>query len=113
MIMLPLIVSNTCDPTALASHEVTPIPSVPTNEHQFMAMPRIQEYPVRRTFSGSNADVWTEFLQYFENLAELNAWGQEKSRRVLLSTLIKHIVLNKKNCNKVKKMMIKSRFSCK
>jgi hypothetical protein len=38
-------------------------------------------------FSGSNADVWTEFLQYFENLAELNAWGQEKSRRVLLSTL--------------------------
>jgi hypothetical protein len=26
-------------------------------------------------------------LQYFENLAELNAWGQEKSRRVLLSTL--------------------------
>ena len=26
-------------------------------------------------------------MQYFENLAELNAWGQEKSRRVLLSTL--------------------------
>ena len=78
---------GTCDPTAFASHEVTPIPSVPTNEHQFMAMPRIQEYPVRKTFSGSNADVWTEFLQYFENLAELNAWGQETSRRVLLSTL--------------------------
>jgi hypothetical protein len=50
-------------------------------------MPRIEEYPLRRTFSSSNADVWTEFLQYFENLAELNAWGQEKSRRVLLSTL--------------------------
>jgi hypothetical protein len=31
---------GTCDPTALASHEVTPIPSVPTNEHQFMAIPR-------------------------------------------------------------------------
>lgn len=27
------------------------------------------------------------FLQYFENLAELNSWGPEKSRRVLLSTL--------------------------
>ena len=78
---------GTCDPTALASHEVTPIPSVPTNEHQFMAMQRIEEYPLRRTFSSGNADVWTEFLQYFENLAELNAWGQEKSRRVLLSTL--------------------------
>jgi hypothetical protein len=64
---------GTSDPTALASHEVTPIPSVPTNENQCMAIPRIQEYPVRMTFSGSNADVWTEFLQYFENLAELNA----------------------------------------
>ena len=52
-----------------------------------MAMPRIEEYPLRRTFSSGNADVWTEFLQYFENLAELNAWGQETSRRVLLSTL--------------------------
>ena len=31
-------------------------------------------------------DVWTEFLHYFENLAELNAWSPEKSRRVLLST---------------------------
>ena len=32
---------GTCNPTALASHEVTPIPSVATNEHQFMAMSRI------------------------------------------------------------------------
>lgn len=45
------------------------------------------EYPVRRTFSGANNDVWNEFVQYFENLAELNAWHNEKSRRVLLSTL--------------------------
>jgi hypothetical protein len=45
------------------------------------------EYPVRRTFSGGNNDVWNEFVQYFENLAELNAWHNEKSRRVLLSTL--------------------------
>jgi hypothetical protein len=59
----------------------------PTNENQCMAIPRIQEYPVRRTFSGSNAYVWTKFLQYFENLAELNAWGQDKYRGVLLRTL--------------------------
>lgn len=45
------------------------------------------EYPVRRTFSGNSEDVWTEFLQYFENLSELNAWEPETSRRVLLSTL--------------------------
>lgn len=47
----------------------------------------VQEYPVRRTFSGSSSDVWNEFLRYFENLAELNSWSPEKSRRVLLSTL--------------------------
>lgn len=47
----------------------------------------VHEYPVRRTFSEANSDVWNEFLQYFENLAELNSWRPEKSRRVLLSTL--------------------------
>jgi hypothetical protein len=31
------------------------------------------EYPVRRTFSVANNDVWNVFVQYFENLAELNA----------------------------------------
>ncbi|CAC5407655.1 unnamed protein product [Mytilus coruscus] len=45
------------------------------------------EYPIRRTFSAVNEDVWNEFLQYFENIAELNSWDPEKSRRVLLSTL--------------------------
>ena len=34
---------GTCDPTALASHEVIPIPSVPTNENQCMAIQRIEE----------------------------------------------------------------------
>ncbi|CAG2223484.1 unnamed protein product [Mytilus edulis] len=45
------------------------------------------EYPVRRTFSGVSNDVWNEFIQYFENISELNVWNNEKSRRVLLSTL--------------------------
>lgn len=36
------------------------------------------EYPVRRTFSGVNKDVWNEFLQYFENIAELNSWDPQK-----------------------------------
>lgn len=47
---------------------------------------KIHEYLVRRTFSGITTDVWSEFIQYFENLAELNNWDPEKSRRVLLST---------------------------
>ncbi|CAC5388781.1 unnamed protein product [Mytilus coruscus] len=45
------------------------------------------EYPVRRTFFGARNDVWNEFIQYFENISELNVWNNEKSRRVLLSTL--------------------------
>ncbi|CAC5364671.1 unnamed protein product [Mytilus coruscus] len=45
------------------------------------------EYPVRRTFSGAGNDVWNEFIQYFENISESNVWNNEKSRRVLLSTL--------------------------
>ena len=42
---------------------------------------------MRRTFSGTNNDLWNEFILYFENIAELNMWSNEKKRRVLLSTL--------------------------
>lgn len=42
---------------------------------------------MRRTFSGTNNDLWNEFILYFENIAELNMWNNEKKRRVLLSTL--------------------------
>ena len=44
------------------------------------------DYPVRRTFGGATSEVWSEFIQYFENISELNNWEAEKSRRVLLST---------------------------
>ncbi|CAC5356001.1 unnamed protein product [Mytilus coruscus] len=50
-------------------------------------VPPSNEYPVRRTFSGARNDVWNEFIQCFENISELNVWNNEKSRRVLLSTL--------------------------
>ncbi|CAC5409428.1 unnamed protein product [Mytilus coruscus] len=50
-------------------------------------VPPSNEYPVRRTFSGARNDVWNEFIQYFENISELNVWNNEKSRRVLLGTL--------------------------
>ena len=58
----------------------------PVDDGQGKVQPT-SEYPMRRTFHGANNDVWNEFVQYFENLAELNAWHNEKSRRVLLSTL--------------------------
>ncbi|CAC5404833.1 unnamed protein product [Mytilus coruscus] len=50
-------------------------------------VPPSNEYPVRGTFSGARNDVWNEFIQYFENLSELNVWNNEKSRMVLLNTL--------------------------
>ena len=85
---------------AVQSRQDTPHPSkgerepvLPEENHKEIFRERdprssntASDYPVRRTFSGGSTDVWNEFLQYFENLAELNAWSPEKSRRVLLST---------------------------
>lgn len=59
-------------PFANATHVSSPI----KRTQDEMSQRRVNEYPVRRTFSGTNNDVWNEFYQYFE-----------KSRRVLLSTL--------------------------
>lgn len=70
-------------PFANATHVSSPI----KRTQDEMSQRRVNEYPVRRTFSGTNNDVWNEFYQYFENICELNSWGPEKSRRVLLSTL--------------------------
>ena len=49
--------------------------------------PGRDEVHIRRTFSGGFNDTWFDFLQYVLNVAELNLWGTEKSRRVLMSTL--------------------------
>ena len=44
-------------------------------------------FPCRRTFSGTGSDVWHDFRRYFENLAILNNWSKEQSRRTLLCCL--------------------------
>ncbi|VDI13691.1 Hypothetical predicted protein [Mytilus galloprovincialis] len=74
---VPLLVSH--QDASAPSYMAASIPRSGSSHHT--------AYPVRRTFSGVNEDVWNEFLQYFENIAELNSWDPEKSRRVLLSTL--------------------------
>lgn len=71
---------------ALSFAGETPVSS-PIKRTQDEMSPRVNEFPVRRTFSGTDSNVWNEFYQYFENIAELNSWGPVKSRRVLLSTL--------------------------
>lgn len=42
---------------------------------------------VKRTFSGSGKDLWADFLRYFENIAKLNKWNQERKRLVFTTTL--------------------------
>ena len=48
---------------------------------------RSRDFPCRRTFSGTGTDVWHEFRRYFQNLAILNNWSKEESRRTLLCSL--------------------------
>ena len=46
-----------------------------------------RDFPCRRTFSGTDNDTWHDFKKYFENLAVLNNWSKEHSRRTLLCSL--------------------------
>ena len=42
---------------------------------------------VKRTFKGDGDDIWSEFIRYFENIAELNVWSDDRKRRVLFTVL--------------------------
>lgn len=42
---------------------------------------------VKRTFKGDGDDIWSEFIRYFENIAELNLWNDDRKRRVLFTVL--------------------------
>ena len=46
-----------------------------------------QQIPVKRTFHGSTGEVWSDFLRYYENIAGINGWNQERKRLVFLTTL--------------------------
>ncbi|CAG2193100.1 unnamed protein product [Mytilus edulis] len=45
------------------------------------------EVQVKRTFSGSIDDVLADFLRYFEIIATLNAWNEERNRLVFFTIL--------------------------
>ena len=46
-----------------------------------------RDFQCRRTFSGTGNDTWHDFKKYFGNLAVLNNWSKEQSRRTLLCSL--------------------------
>ena len=48
---------------------------------------RPNQITVKRTFSGDGTDIWSEFIRYFENIAELNEWEIDRKRKVLFTVL--------------------------
>ena len=48
---------------------------------------RPRQITVKRTFSGDGTDIWSEFIRYFENIAELNEWESDRKRKVLFTVL--------------------------
>ena len=48
---------------------------------------RPHQVTVKRTFSGDGTDTWSEFIRYFENVAELNELDSDRKRKVLFTVL--------------------------
>ena len=46
-----------------------------------------QNISVKRTFKGDGSDIWTEYIRYFENIAELNDWNEDRKRKVFFTAL--------------------------
>ena len=59
-----------------------PTPEVPVTRRG-----KSHQITVKRTFSGDGTDIWSEFIRYFENVAELNEWDSDRKRKVLFTVL--------------------------
>ena len=59
-----------------------PSPKISVHKHD-----RPHQITVKRTFSGDGTDIWSEFIRYFENIAELNEWEIDRKRKVLFTVL--------------------------
>ena len=46
-----------------------------------------RDFQCCRTFSGTDNDTWHDFKNFFGNLAVLNSWSKEQSRKTLLCSL--------------------------
>ena len=69
----------------------TPVSRTGTSNSSPEVSVQTQERPhqitVKRTFSGDGTDIWSEFIRYFENVAELNEWESDRKRKVLFTVL--------------------------
>ena len=48
---------------------------------------RPHQISVKRTLSGDGTDIRSEFIRYFENIAELSEWESDRKRKVLFTML--------------------------
>ncbi|PJE78029.1 hypothetical protein CI610_03041 [invertebrate metagenome] len=48
---------------------------------------RGQQVPLKRTFSGTGKDIWSEYIRYFENVADLNGWTPARTLRIFFTVL--------------------------
>ena len=42
---------------------------------------------IKRTFKGDGTDIWSEFIRYFENVADLNEWENDRKRKVFFTVM--------------------------
>ena len=42
---------------------------------------------IKRTFKGDGTDIWSEFIRYFENVADLNGWENDRKRKVFFTVM--------------------------
>ena len=56
-------------------------------ERTFQNADHSHQLTIKRTFKGDGADIWTEFIRYFENVADLNGWEDDRKRKVLFTVL--------------------------
>lgn len=77
--------------TSTARRRTRPI-MTPSSDSTYLS-PREQtghvemNIPLKRVFKGDGSSIWSEFIRYFENVANLNQWTQQRMRRILLTTL--------------------------
>ena len=48
---------------------------------------RPHQITVKRTFTSDRTDIWSEFIRYFKNVADLNEWDSDRKRKVLFTVL--------------------------
>ncbi|OWF36108.1 hypothetical protein KP79_PYT26053 [Mizuhopecten yessoensis] len=48
---------------------------------------RTFQIPLKRTFSGEDKEIWSEYIRYFDNVASLNNWRPDRALKVFCTVL--------------------------